>query len=295
MTGLSLNLAGVFTALVTPFSRDGVHVDYESMDRLLDTQIKAGVSGVVVCGSTGEAATLTDREYVDVVTFVRMKTSGKLPCVAGISVSATARAVEIARNIEELGCDGVLIAPPPYNKPTQTGIVEHFRAISRATQLPLIAYNIPGRSGVPIAPATLGALSREGVIVGIKESSGSIDSLADTMNLVDPSCQVVSGDDSLTLAVMAYGGVGTISAAANVVPNEIVQQVGAWNGGRAEESRTRQLAILPKLRALFIESNPIPAKAVLALMGILAHPTTRLPLTPLSPAHAETVRREFGL
>ena len=295
MTVRVRNLAGVFTALVTPFSQDGAHVDYESMERLLETQRKAGVSGVVVCGSTGEAATLTDQEYVEVASFVRTKTKGSLPCIAGISVSATARAVEMARNIEELGCDGVLIAPPPYNKPTQTGIVEHFRAISRATALPLIAYNIPGRSGVPIAPTTLGTLSREGLIVGIKESSGSIDSLADTMNLVDPSCQVVSGDDSLTLAVMAYGGVGTISAAANVLPHEIVRQVDAWNSGRAEESRAVQLAMLPKLRALFIESNPIPAKAVLAHMGILAHPTTRLPLTPLLPAHTETVLREFGL
>jgi 4-hydroxy-tetrahydrodipicolinate synthase len=295
MSTHSLNLAGVFVAVVTPFSQDASRVDFESLDRLLDSQLKAGVHGFVACGSTGESLALTDDEYVEVVRFVRKKTQGRVPCVAGISASATARAVAIARQLEELGCDGILLAPPPYNKPTQAGIVEHFRAVHRATSLPLVAYNVPSRTGVAIAPATLGQLSREGIITGIKESSGSTDALADCMTLIDPSCQVVSGDDALTLSVMAYGGVGAISASANVLATEIVRQVNAWNEGRADDSRKEQLAILSRERALFIESNPVPAKTVLALQGVIAHPTVRLPLVPLSSASVEKVRSEFGI
>ncbi len=295
MTARSLNLAGVFTAIITPFSHDGSRVDFDSLDRLLEIQIKAGVRGIVACGSTGEAVTLTEAEYVEVVRFVRQKTEGRISCVAGISESATASAVERARQLEELGCDGILLAPPPYHKPTQAGIVEHFRMVHRATPLPLVAYNVPSRTGVPIAPATLGKLSQEGIIKGIKECSGSTDALADCMTLIDPACQVVSGDDPLTLSLMAYGGVGAISASANVLATEIVRQVTAWNEGRPEDSRKEQLAILSRERALFIESNPVPAKTVLALRGIISHPTVRLPLVPLAPANLEKLRSEFGI
>lgn len=293
MTQPKLHLKGVYTALVTPFSRDGSEVDFDSLGRLLDEQKKAGVDGVVVCGSTGEAATLTDAEYVEVVRFVRKRTAGVCPCVAGISVSATAKAIELAKVGQELGCDGLLVATPPYNKPSQVGIAAHYKAIHAAVALPIIGYNIPGRSGVAIAPSTLGALSREGVIVGIKESSGSVDALADTMTAVDPSCQVVSGDDSLTLAVLAYGGVGVISASANVLPREFTAITRAWFEGKPEAARAAQLDILSKIRALFIESNPVPAKTVLAARGVISHPTVRLPLVALAEANREKLLAEF--
>jgi len=295
MTQYKFNLSGIYTALVTPFSSDSSRVDFESLQRLIDFQIEAGVQGVVVCGSTGEAATLTDDEYIAVVRCVRERTEGKLPCVAGISVSATARGVELARTIEELGCDGVLVATPPYNKPSQAGLLEHFRALHRATSLPIIAYNIPGRSGVAITPSTLGALSREGLVVGIKESSGSVDALADTMIAIKPECQVVSGDDSLTLAALAYGGVGAISASANVLPHESVALWHAWVAGKPAEAKRIQLEMLPKIRALFVESNPVPVKTALALQGIISSPTTRLPLVALAPSSLERVRSEFGI
>jgi 4-hydroxy-tetrahydrodipicolinate synthase len=295
MTSETLDISGVYTALVTPFSRDGASVDFQSFGALIDQQLDAGVSGVVACGSTGEAATLSDAEYVDVVRFARERTRGKVPCVAGISVSATARAIEMARVVSELGCDGILVATPPYNKPSQQGIIAHFRAVKAATKLPLIGYNIPGRSGVAISPATLGVLSQENLIVGIKESSGSVDALADTMAAIRPDCQVVSGDDSLTLAVLAYGGVGVISASANVMPSEFVTLCRSWQQGDSQRAAKAQLEMLAKIRALFIESNPVPAKTVLALRGVIAEPTVRLPLVPLSAASLDKVKSEFAV
>lgn len=291
----TLSLAGNYTALVTPFSSDGASIDKGSLEKLVRFQIEAKVAGVVVCGSTGEASTLTDAEYIDVVSYVRSLTKDKIPCVAGISVSATARAVQMAQAVTEIGCDGILVATPPYNKPSQAGIIAHFKAIHAATSLPLIAYNVPGRTGMAIAAATMGTLSREGVVIGLKEASGSIDHLADVMTAVHPSCQVVSGDDSLVLAVMAYGGVGVISASANALPREFVTLTARYAAGDAVAARKIQLEILAKVRALFIEANPVPVKYVLAKQGIIAHATVRLPLTPLSTRSEEVVREAFGL
>ncbi|MFO0415755.1 MAG: 4-hydroxy-tetrahydrodipicolinate synthase [Pseudomonadota bacterium] len=288
-------IGGIFTALVTPFSSDGAKVDYDSLDRLISMQLAAGVSGVVACGSTAEAATLSDAEYVEVVRFIRERTRGRVPCISGISVSSTAKAVELAKVGQELGCDGLLLTAPPYNKPSQAGIMAHFKAVYAAVNLPIVGYNIPGRTSVTIAPATLGLLSKEGVIVGIKESSGSTDALADTVLAVEAGCQIVSGDDSLTLSVLAYGGVGAISAAANAIPEEMVAIVNAWRSGDANGARRAQMEALPRIRALFVESNPVPVKAVLAAKKVIAHPTVRLPLVPLMDNSREVVRRAFGV
>lgn len=295
MSSSSLDLHGIFTAIVTPFSKDGSAVDKASLSSLVDFQVASRVQGLVACGSTGEATTLSDAEYVDVVKFVRAETKGKVPCVAGISVSATSRAVEMARIIEELGCDGILVATPPYNKPSQAGIIAHFKALRAATSLPLIAYNIPGRSGVSVSSATLGVLSQEGVICGVKESSGSVDTIAETVLSVQPDCQVVAGEDSLLLATLAYGGVGAICASANVMPTEFVSLCESFAAGNIAAARQLQLDMLPRIRSLFCESNPVPAKAVLALKGIIKNPTVRLPLTELSPANLERVRGDFSL
>lgn len=291
----SLDLRGVYTAIVTPFSKDGDKVDYSSLEALLEHQHKGNVAGIVVCGSTGEATTLSDAEYVSVVKFVRERTRGRMSCVSGISLSSTAKAIEVAKFAQEVGCDGLLVAAPPYNKPMQSGIIEHFRAIHRAAPLPIVGYNIPGRSAVAIAPSTLGALSHEGVICAVKESSGSVDAMADTLTLVRQDCQVVSGDDSMTLAVLAYGGVGAISAGANALPTEMSALVRAWQQGDAAEARSIQMSILGRLRCLFMETNPVPVKTVLALQGVIAHPSVRLPLVPVSAASLDTIRAEFAL
>ncbi|MFN5061531.1 MAG: 4-hydroxy-tetrahydrodipicolinate synthase [Pseudomonadota bacterium] len=295
MDKYTLDLSGVYTAIITPFSKDSELVDYASLEALIEYQIRGGVAGLVVCGSTGEASTLSGAEYLDVVRFVRERTRGKLPCVCGISVSATSRAVELAKFAEEIGCDGVLLAAPPYNKPTQVGIIEHFRAVHRASSLPIVAYNIPGRSAVTISPHTLGALSQEGVICAIKESTGSVDALADTIACARQDCQVVSGDDSMTLATMAYGGIGAISAGANALPDEMVGLVRAWQAGNTAEAQRIQMKLLGRLRALFIETNPVPVKTILALKGVIAHPAVRLPLVPLSKASLEKLKAEFQI
>ena len=288
-----LMLRGVLPALVTPFTKDGSGVDTKSFGNLIDAQLAAKVHGVVACGSTGEASTLSDEEYVEVVKFAREMTRGKIPCVGGISVSSTHRAVQMARSLKELGCDAVLVATPPYNKPSQAGIIEHFKAIQSASGLPLIAYNVPGRSGVAITPATLGTLSHQGVITAIKEASGSIDTLADVMLAVREDCQVLSGDDSLFLGALAYGGRGIISVVANAFPREMVDLYDAFERRDTAEARRLQLELLPRIRAAFIEANPIPIKAALAEMGIIENGTVRLPLTPLAPANFERVRQEY--
>lgn len=293
-TSPSLTLRGVLPALVTPFTKDGSHVDTESLGALIEKQIAGKVHGVVACGSTGEASTLSEAEYVEVVKFTRDVTRGKLPCVAGISVSSTHRAVQMARSIKELGCDAILVATPPYNKPSQAGIIEHFKAIQAASGLPLIAYNVPGRSGVAITPATLGTLSQQGIISAIKEASGSIDLLADVMLAVRPDCQVLSGDDSLFLATLAYGGRGIISVVANAFPEEMVALYDAFERGDNAEARRLQLGLLPRIRAAFIEANPVPIKAALARMGVIASDAVRLPLTPLTPVNFERVCKEYG-
>jgi 4-hydroxy-tetrahydrodipicolinate synthase len=289
----SLVLHGVLPALVTPFTKDGSALDKKSLVRLIETQLAAKVHGVVACGSTGEALALSDEEYVEVVKVAREVTAGKIPCAAGISVSSTNRAVQMARVIKELGCDAVLVATPPYNKPSQAGIIEHFKAIYAACGLPLIAYNVPGRSGVAIASATLGTLSKQGIITSVKEASGSIDSLADIVMAVKPDCQVLSGDDSLFLPAMAYGARGVITVVGNACPEEMVALYDAFERRDTTEARRIQLSLLPRCRAAFIESNPVPVKAVLAMKKVIEHDTVRLPLAPLAPENRERVRKEF--
>jgi 4-hydroxy-tetrahydrodipicolinate synthase len=286
-------LRGVLPALVTPFTKDGSRVDTKSFGALIEKQIAAKVHGVVACGSTGESLTLSDAEYVEVVTFAREVTRGKVPCVAGISVSSTNRAVQMARSLKELGCDAILVATPPYNKPSQVGIIEHFKAIQAASGLPLIAYNVPGRSCASITPATLGAMSHQGIISAIKEASGSTDLLADAIFAVREDCQVLTGDDSLFLPSLAYGARGVISVVSNAFPEEMVAVYEAFERGDSAEARRVQLGLLPRMRAAFIEANPIPIKAALALLGVIESDAVRLPLTPLAPANFERVRQEF--
>lgn len=289
----NVNLRGVLPAIVTPFTQDGLQVDRASLIKLIDRLLDAKVHGIVACGSTGEATTLSDDEYVEVVKCVRERTAGKVPCVAGISVSSTQRAVQISRVVRELGCDAILVATPPYNKPSQRGIIEHFKAIHAASSLPLIGYNVPGRSGVAISSTTLGTLSHQGLITSIKEASGSIDNFADIMAAVKPECQVLAGDDSLFLGALAYGGKGIITVVGNAFPKEMVALYDAFERCDNGEARRLQMDLLSRCRAAFCESNPVPIKAALAMMKVIEHATVRLPLTPLSPENLELVKREF--
>jgi 4-hydroxy-tetrahydrodipicolinate synthase len=285
---------GVFPALITPFTQSGDGVDFDSLAKLVELQIAAGVDGLVVCGSTGEALTLTDAEYAKVLQFVVHQSRGRVPCIGGVSQSSTARAVEAARIVHSSGCAAVLVATPPYNKPNQVGIALHMREIAKHSSLPVIAYNIPGRSAASISPTTLGELAKEGTICAVKESSGSLDTVLDVLSNVSPTpCTVFSGEDAFTFAVLAHGGHGVISASANALPHEFVKMYAAWKSGDLAAARAIQFALLPRIRHLFIESNPVPVKSVLAWQGVIAHGTVRAPLTPLSPSNAEILRTTF--
>lgn len=285
--------SGVFPALVTPFTPSGDGVDYDSLGHLLQLQLGAKVHGVVVCGSTGEAATLTDDEYFSVISYVRKVTTGIVPCIAGISVSSTAKAVQLAKFAATTKCDGILVASPPYNKPTQPGLIEHFRAIYQTSRLPIIAYNIPGRSGVSILPPTLSTLASEGTIVGVKESSGSFDTVIDVLRCVPHTCGVLSGEDSFTLATLVHGGSGVISASANVFPDEFVSLYTAFQQKDFEQACNLQMGMMARIRANFVESNPAPVKEILASNGVIRSAAVRLPLVPLQPESLSILKAAY--
>jgi 4-hydroxy-tetrahydrodipicolinate synthase len=294
MATSSLQFQGVLPALITPFTQSGDGVDFDSLAALVELQISAGVDGLVVCGSTGEALTLTDAEYAQVLQFVVQQTKGRVPCIGGVSQSSTAKAVESAKVVHSSGCAAVLVATPPYNKPNQVGIALHMREIAKHAKLPVIAYNIPGRSAASISPATIGELGKEGTICAVKESSGSLDTVMDVLaQLSSTPCTVLSGEDAFTYAVLAHGGHGVISASANALPHEFVKMYAAWKSGDTTSARALQFALLSRIRHLFIESNPVPVKSVLAWQGVIAQSTVRAPLTPLSPGNAEVLRATF--
>jgi 4-hydroxy-tetrahydrodipicolinate synthase len=274
----SKDLRGTLTALITPFDESGEKVDEASMARLIDFQLKAGINGLVACGSTGEAMCLTLEEYGRVISLTRERGGPSIPVVAGLSHSSTARAIEAARVAKSAGADALLVAAPPYNKPSQEGIYQHIRAIAEATGLPIIAYNIPGRSCTSILPATIARMAKDGFVIGAKDASGSLDVALDLLATTPRAFRVLSGEDSLIWPIMSCGGVGTISASANVAPARFVAMTDAAQAGNMDTARSLQLELLPLIRALFIETNPVPTKAALWLKGIIASPAVRLPL-----------------
>jgi len=279
---------GCFTALVTPFL-DNSKLDLVSLERLIQFQLGAKVSGFVACGSTGEAATLTDAEYTEVIRSVKKIASTK-PVIAGVNSSSTVRAVELALLAKDAGADAILLVTPPYNKPPQAGIIEHFRAVKKATALPIVAYNIPGRAALAISTSTLVMLATEGTIEAIKDSTGNLDMQLDTMGALHLSQQnqisMLAGDDSFVTALLALGARGVISAVANIVPKEFVQMT---NPSDLEKSKNMQFELLPLIRLAFIETNPIPLKYMLKRKGIITSDTVRLPLVGLSEESRKTI------
>lgn len=291
-------LKGVWPALATPFSRDGSQLDVPSFTRLVEHVIGGGVQGVVLCGSTGEASNLSEKEYREVISRGVEAVAGRVPCIAGIGTNSTRTAVELARALEGFPLDGLMVVAPPYNKPPQRGIIDHFRAIKAATSRPLIAYNVPGRTGVNIQPATIAQLAQEGVIIGLKEASGSVDQLLDVLALVGETISVLSGEDSLVQASIAAGARGVISVAANVAPRHFSEMVAVALGNDMMTSRAQQSTLLPLCRAVFMETNPIPVKAALALLGVFANDTMRLPLVSCESSTRErlaSILRELEL
>ena len=279
--------SGSMVALVTPFRRG--EVDLEALEALVEDQIVGGQTALIPCGSTGEAATLSHEEHTQVVRAVVKAARGRVPVIAGTGSNSTAEAIRLTCEAEQAGAAGALLISPYYNKPTQAGIVEHYRAVSAATKLPLIVYNIPARTGSTIEPATLARLAEVDNVVGLKDSTGSLDRVIDTIAQSGSRLAVFSGDDSLTLPIIAAGGRGVISAVANLVPRDIAQMTNAALAGHWDEARRRLYELLDLIRACFLETNPIPIKAALAMIG-RCQDEVRLPLLPMSAQNRAQLR-----
>ena len=286
---------GAMTALVTPF-RDR-EVDTRALEALVEAQIAGGINALVPCGSTGEAATLTHEEHLAVVRAVVRAARGRVPVIAGTGSNSTAEAIRLTRGAEEAGADAALLISPYYNKPTQDGIYRHYAAVADATGLPLILYNIPGRTGSNITPDTIARLARLPNIAGVKEASGNLAQVLEIIDESGPDFGIYSGDDILTLPIMAAGGHGVIAVGANLMPRAYVELTDALLAGDLERARIQNHRLLPLMMALTLEVNPIPVKTALAMMGQCAD-EFRLPLTPMSPGarvRLEDVLREYEL
>jgi 4-hydroxy-tetrahydrodipicolinate synthase len=275
------SLSGCYTALITPF-RDG-RVDEPALRALVERQIAGGVSGLVPCGTTGEAPALTAAEWERVVAVTVDTAAGRLPVLAGTGSNSHETTIERTRRARALGADGALVVTPYYNRPTQEGLYRHFAAIAAAVDLPLVLYNVPGRTGVNLLPETAVRLAAMPGIVGIKEASGALDQTSQIVREAPADFAVLSGDDSLTLPIMGVGGRGVISVVANIAPEAVSALTAACLAGDFAAGRALHLALFDLCRAMFVETNPVPVKAAAALLGYCA-PDVRLPLAPLSEA-----------
>ena len=275
-----MQLRGCGTALVTPFSQDGA-IDENALRNLVAWQVESGIDFLIPCGTTGETPTLTHDEWLRVIDVTIEVVAGRVPIVAGATSNSTQEAVAKAKEVAaRTGVNAILTASPYYNKPTQEGQYRHFRAIAEAVDKPIILYNVPGRTSANIEPATLARLSEVANIAGVKEASGNMSQIAEVLNSVPERFLVFSGDDALTLPVIALGGVGIISVASNEIPREMVEMTRAALNNDWNTARTIHRKYLPLMQANFIESNPLPVKAVLAMMGKLEE-IYRLPLLPM--------------
>jgi 4-hydroxy-tetrahydrodipicolinate synthase len=279
---------GTGTALVTPFRTDG-SLDETALRSLVKRQIDAGISFLVPCGTTGESPTLTHAEHLRVVEITLEIAKGKIPVLAGAGGYNTAEVISLAKELQKLGADGILSVTPYYNKPTQEGLFQHFKAIASAVNLPIILYSVQGRTGVNIEPSTVLRLSQIPNIVGIKEASGNISQMGAILNLVPKDFLVLSGDDSLTLPLISLGGRGLISVASNEIPAEMTRLVQSALSGDFAEARRLHFHYLALMDINFVESNPIPVKAALAEMGLL-QPVWRLPLVSPKPENLARIR-----
>jgi 4-hydroxy-tetrahydrodipicolinate synthase len=279
--------SGALSALITPF-RDG-EVDEKAFRDLIEWQIQAGVDGIVPCGSTGESATLSHDEHERVIEIAVAQARRRVPVIAGTGSNATAEAIRLTAHARKVGADGALMISPYYNKPTQEGIYQHYKAVAAAVDIPIVVYNIPGRTGSHIAPETLARLAEIKQIVAVKEASGLMDQTSDILRLCGDRLAILSGDDSLTLPIMALGGKGVIATISNVMPREIHELAAAGLTGDFAHAREIHYRMLPLMRALFVETNPIPIKQACAFMGRCQN-EVRLPLVPMTAGPAERLR-----
>ena len=275
-----VNLKGCGTALITPFQSDG-KLDEKALEELVNWQIEEGIHFLVPCGTTGENPTMTHEEHLAVVDTTIRTAGGRVPVIAGAGGNNTAKIIPLISELKQLGVDGILSVAPYYNKPTQEGLYRHYRSLAESTDLPIIVYNVPGRTGVNILPDTLMRLAEIPNIAGVKEASGDISQMGEICTRAPSGFRILSGDDSITLPLIALGGHGVISVASNEVPSMMASLAAACVEGRWEEARDWNRKLYPLMKVNFVESNPIPVKAALAMMGRVEE-VYRLPLAPIS-------------
>jgi 4-hydroxy-tetrahydrodipicolinate synthase len=287
---------GSIVAIVTPFK--GGKIDEKKLRDLIEFQIKNGTSGIVPCGTTGESATLSFEEHDRVIEITIEQVKKRLPVIAGTGSNSTEEAVMLTKHAAKAGADASLQVSPYYNRPTQKGLYEHFKAIAEAAHIPIILYNIASRTGVNIEPETIVRLASDCKnIVGVKEASGSLDQMSRIKQLCPENFYLISGDDSLTLPILSIGGTGIISVVANIVPQDVANLVSEFEKGNIKKAREIHYRLLPLIKAIFIETNPIPVKTAMGLMG-LCEPDLRLPMCSMLPENLEKLKKalkEYGL
>jgi 4-hydroxy-tetrahydrodipicolinate synthase len=288
---MALDFAGVFVPNITPFSAQ--QVDEPGLQRLLDYLIEQGASGIAPCGTTGESATLDHAEHRRVIELTIQHVAKRVPVIAGTGSNSTAEAIELTKHAEGSGADAALLISPYYNRPMQSGLIEHFSAVARAVKLPVIMYNIPKRTGVNMEPETVAALAAMPNIVGIKEASGDLNQVNEILRLAPPDFAVLSGDGNMTFSICCLGGVGAILADAHILPGEWVRMVGLIAAGEIARAREIHFRLLPIAKALFLETNPVPAKAAMEMLGLVGG-ETRLPLLPATDTCRAVLREEMG-
>jgi len=279
---------GSIVAIVTPFK--GGQVDEAGYRELIEFQIENGTSAIVPCGTTGESATLSMDEHAHVIDICVDAVKKRVPVIAGTGGNNTQEAIELTRHAKEAGADATLQVTPYYNKPTQEGLYQHFSTIAKEVPLPQVLYNVPGRTSVNMLPETVARLAELPEVVGVKEASGSLSQMADILNLAGDKITLLSGDDNVLMPVLSIGGKGVISVVANIIPRDVADVIDAWEQGNAEQARERFFKIFPLCRAMFFETNPIPVKTALGLVGRIDG-EMRLPLSPMAPTNLEKLKQ----
>lgn len=288
---------GAGVAIVTPM-KENLEINYDKLDEMLEDQIAGGTDAIIICGTTGESATMTEAEHMEAIRFTVERVKHRVPVIAGTGSNSTATAIELSKEAEKDGADGLLLVTPYYNKATQNGLISHFSAVCNEVKIPAILYNVPSRTGCNIQPPTLAQLVKNVEnIVGVKEASGNIGQVAEIMHLCDGNIDLYSGNDDQVVPLLSLGGIGVISVLSNVAPAYVHDMVYKYLNGDTKESCSMQLKALPLCSALFCEVNPIPVKAALNLMGREVGPL-RGPLTEIEPAHRdllEKAMKDFGI
>ncbi|MBO4368987.1 MAG: 4-hydroxy-tetrahydrodipicolinate synthase [Desulfovibrio sp.] len=280
---------GAITALVTPFKNNVV--DEEAYRRLIDTQIAAGIHGLVPCGSTGESATLSHKEHEQVIEICIDQVHGRVPVLAGSGSNNTTEAIALTKFAQKAGADGALLITPYYNKPTQEGLYQHYAAVAKEVDIPMILYNVPGRTGCNMLPPVLGRLARDfSNIIGVKEATGNLSQGSEVIEECPSDFLTLSGDDFTALPLMTIGGCGVISVSSNIVPKEMAAMCNAYESGNLDEARRIHHSLFALHKAMFIETNPVPVKKSLELMGQI-EVDVRLPLAPMTAAHVDDLKK----